>query len=308
MKAQELELTVVTFPGLGIGPITLNPIAFSIFGLEITWYGLLITSGMVLAFFYCLGLAKKEGIKSDDMLDLAILTIILSILGARLYYVVFSIEDFISTGGTVLQNIGRSFLNIINIRQGGLAIYGGVIGGYFSGLIISRWKKIRFPILLDILVCGVLIGQIIGRWGNFVNGEAFGYETDVLWRMGLQTIAGDGIYHSPVTEVHPTFLYESLWNLVCFILLAVFYDKKKFHGQHFAFYLLWYGTGRAVIEGLRTDSLWLFGEGSIRVSQALGIATAVVGAFILCVGFLRVYKDIDVWKNITSKLKKKKKR
>ena len=146
MKAQELELTVVTFPGLGIGPITLNPIAFSIFGLEITWYGLLITSGMVLAFFYCLGLAKKEGIKSDDMLDLAILTIILSILGARLYYVVFSIEDFISTGGTVLQNIGRSFLNIINIRQGGLAIYGGVIGGYFSGLIISRWKKIRFPV------------------------------------------------------------------------------------------------------------------------------------------------------------------
>lgn len=296
-------MTEISFPGLGIKPFEVNSVAFKLFGIEVAWYGVLITIGMVLAFIYCLHRAKYEGIKSDDMIDLAILIVIFCIVGARLYYVLFELDSFIATGGSFLQNLWQTFVNIINIRDGGLAIYGGVLGGFFAALIISKRKKIRFPILLDTLVGGVLIGQIIGRWGNFMNGEAFGYETDLPWRMGINKISAGGLYSSYM-EVHPTFLYESLWNLIGFILMAVFYKKKKFHGQHFAFYLIWYGAGRAVIEGLRTDSLWLFGEGSIRVSQALGIVTVFIGAVIMTFGFLKAYKNIDLWGTITSKLSK----
>ncbi|MBQ2730190.1 MAG: prolipoprotein diacylglyceryl transferase [Clostridia bacterium] len=299
-------MTQVSFPGLGIGPFEINGVAFKLFGLEVAWYGVLITVGMILAFVYCMRWAKYEGIKSDDMLDLAILVVILSITGARLYYVIFELEHFIATGGTFWQNFGQTFLNIINIRDGGLAIYGGVLGGFFSALIISKNRKIRFPILLDTLVGGVLIGQIVGRWGNFMNVEAYGYETKLPWRMGINRITAGGL-HSSYMEVHPTFLYESLWNLVGFLLMTLFYKKKKFHGQHFAFYLIWYGAGRAVIEGFRTDSLWLFGEGSIRVSQAVGIITCFIGLVIAVVGILRVYKGIDIWGIFVSKLPKKRK-
>lgn len=300
-------MTEVSFPGLGIGPFQFDGVAFSVFGLDVAWYGVLITLGMVLAFVYCMYRAKYEGIKSDDMIDLAILIVVLCIIGARSYYVIFEFENFIATGGSLWQNIWQTVLNIVNLRDGGLAIYGGIIGGFVAALIISKRKKIRFPILLDVLVGGVLIGQIIGRWGNFINGEAYGYETEVLWRMSISKIAADGLYTSPAIEVHPTFLYESLWNLIGFIIICAFYKKKKFHGQHFAFYLIWYGAGRAVIEGLRTDSLWLFGENTIRVSQALGIVTVVIGAFLMICGFLKAYKGIDVWGVLKSKLPKKNK-
>lgn len=298
-------MTEVSFPGLGIGPFQFDGVAFSVFGLDVAWYGVLITLGMVLAFVYCMYRAKYEGIKSDDMIDLAILIVVLCIIGARSYYVIFEFERFIATGGTLLQNIWQTIVNIVNIRDGGLAIYGGIIGGFIAALIISKRKKIRFPILLDVLVGGVLIGQIIGRWGNFVNGEAYGYETTLPWRMSISKIAADGLYTSPAIEVHPTFLYESLWNLIGLVIMCVFYKKKKFHGQHFAFYLVWYGAGRAVIEGLRTDSLWLFGEDTIRVSQALGIFTVVIGAVLMVCGFLKVKKGIDVWGTIKSKLPQK---
>lgn len=300
-------MTNISFPGLGIKPFHIDPTAFSIFGISVTWYGLLITIGMVLAFFYCMRRAKQEGIKSDDMLDLAIITIILSISGARLYYVLFSLDQMIATGGTAWQNFTQSLYNIVNIRGGGLAIYGGIIGGFFAGLIISKWKKIRFPLLLDILMGGVFIGQIIGRWGNFINAEAFGYETTLPWRMGLEIVSGGGIY-STYMEVHPTFFYESFWNFIGLVLMCVFYNKKQFHGQLFAFYLIWYGAGRAVIEGLRTDSLWLFGEGSIRVSQALGIVTMFIGAIIMVIGYLRIKKNIDLIAIVKSKFKKKRSR
>ncbi|MBE6588415.1 MAG: prolipoprotein diacylglyceryl transferase [Ruminococcaceae bacterium] len=300
-------MTRITFPGLGIGPIVVDPIAFTVFGVSVTWYGLLITCGMVLAFFYCLHRAKQEGIKSDDVIDLAIVTVILSILGARLYYVVFAFEEFIATGGTPLQNFWNTFLAVINIRNGGLAIYGGIIGGFFAGLIISKVKKIRFPILLDVLVGGVMIGQIIGRWGNFINGEAYGYECKLPWRMGIEKCAIGTSFWSEMIEVHPTFFYESLWNLIGFVILCIFYKKKKFNGQVFAFYMLWYGAGRAVIEGFRSDSLWLFGEGTVRVSQALGIGTAIVGIIILVLGFIKIYKGIDIWADLMSEFKPKKK-
>ena len=297
-------MTKISFPGLGIGPFEMDSVAFKVFGLEVAWYGVLITVGMILAFIYCMHWAKYEGIKSDDMIDLAIITIILSISGARLYYVIFELEHFIALGGSVGQNIRQTFLNIINIRDGGLAIYGGVIGGFFSALIISKKRKIRFPVLLDVLVGGVLIGQIVGRWGNFVNAEAYGSETEVLWRMGIERISAGGLYSNYI-EVHPTFLYESLWNLIGFLLMFILYKKKKFRGQHFAFYLTWYGAGRAFIEGMRTDSLWLFGEGSIRVSQALGIVTCIIGLIIFTIGFLKAYKNIDLWAKFTDMLPKR---
>jgi len=290
-------MTELSFPGLGIKPFEVDPTAFTVFGISVTWYGLLITTGMVLAFVYCLFRAKQEGISSDDMLDLAIITVILSITGARLFYVLFSLDAMIAIGGNFWQNLWQTLLNIVNVRGGGLAIYGGIIGGFFSALIISKAKKIRFPILLDVLVGGVFIGQIIGRWGNFINGEAFGYDTTLPWRMGIREFSGDRIYEV-YREVHPTFFYESFWNLIGLVILCLIYKKKRFIGQIFSFYLIWYGAGRAVIEGLRTDSLWLFGEGTIRVSQALGIITVFIGIIINVCGYLKIYKDVDIVANV----------
>lgn len=300
-------MTQISFPGLGIDPFIVDPIAFSVFGVSITWYGLLITSGMVLAFFYCLYRAKQEGVKSDDIIDLAIVLIILGILGARLYYVIFEFDRFLATGGTVMQNIWQTFVNILNIRKGGLAIYGGIIGGVLSAVIISKAKKIRLPVLLDMLAGGVMIGQIIGRWGNFMNAEAYGYACKLPWRMGIEVISGGGSFISPIIEVHPTFLYESLWNLVGFVIMCFLYKNKKFRGEIYAFYFFWYGVGRAIIEGFRSDSLWLFGEGTIRVSQALSIGVALFGLVVLVFGFIKVYKGIDLWAIIKSKLRIKKK-
>ena len=299
-------MTEISFPGLGIKPFEVNSVAFKVFGVEIAWYGVLITLGMVLAFFYCLYRAKQEGIKSDDVLDLAIVLITLCILGARLYYVIFKFDLFVATGGSIWQNLWQTFVNIVNIRDGGLAIYGGIITGFFVALVFSKKKKIRFLILLDVLVGGLLIGQIIGRWGNFMNGEAFGYETEVLWRMGINKITAGGLYSSYM-EVHPTFLYESLWNLAGLGIMTLFYKKKKFHGQPFAFYLIWYGLGRAVIEGFRADSLYVFGSDVLRVSQLVAVFTFLSGATVMTFGLIKVYKNIDVWAIIGSKFKKNKK-
>ena len=296
-------MTEISFPGLGIDPFKIDSVAFSVFGIDIAWYGVFITLGMVLAFFYCMNRAKYEGIKSDDMIDLAILLIVMGVLGARLYYVVFEFDQFVATGGTIWQNIWQTTKNVFNIRGGGLAIYGGIIGGFFAALIMSKVKKIRFPILADVLMGGVFLGQVIGRWGNFTNGEAIGYETTLPWRMGINKITAGGLY-STYMEVHPTFLYESLWNLIGLILLTVFYKKKKFHGQMFAFYLMWYGLGRAIIEGLRTDSLYIFGSDFLRVSQLLSIVLCLVGVVITVCGLLKAYKNIDVWAAVKSKLPK----
>ncbi len=296
-------MTQVSFPGLGLGPWQFDGIAFTLFGIDIAWYGLLITMGMIFAFFYGLWQAKKVGIKSDDIVDLAILIVIFSITGARLLYVLFPPEgvEFLVTGGTFWENAKGTFLNIISIREGGLSIFGGVFGGFMAGLIVSKWKKIRFPILLDILSPCVMIGQIIGRWGNFINGEAYGGVTNLPWGMNIQrveTYTGIGNINTPcekgigLTEcVHPTFFYESVWNLIGLVLIMVFHKKKKFQGQIFAFYLMWYGAGRAVIEGLRTDSMLLFG---LRLNQLIGIAIVIIGLVIMVCGYLKAKKNIDV--------------
>ncbi|MBE6563357.1 MAG: prolipoprotein diacylglyceryl transferase [Ruminococcaceae bacterium] len=248
--------------------------AFNLFGISVMWYGVLIATGMVLAFIYALTRAKIENIKSDDIYDLGIFAIIFGVIGARLYYVIFEFKTFIS------YSIGATLRNIIDIRNGGLAIYGGILAGFLTVLVVSKIKKIRFSTLLDVVSPAVMIGQIIGRWGNFINVEAFGGETSLPWRMGiLSSFDGGESFYSEMF-VHPTFLYESLWNLLGFILIHVFYKKKKFNGQVFLFYMTWYGFGRMLIEGLRTDSLML---GPVRVSQALAAATFILGAVLMII-------------------------
>ena len=268
----------VSFPGLGIESFGLKQSAFTLFGVDIMWYGILITAGMILAYFYGLTRAKIEGVKSDDITDLTLFLVIFGVIGARLYYLIFNLDAYIvNDRGSTWNNIVETLKGMVSVRSGGLAIYGGIIAGFFTALAVAKVKKIRFPVLLDILAPCVMIGQIVGRWGNFVNVEAYGRTTDLPWRMGVG-LGGGAPY------VHPTFLYESLWNLVGFILIAVFYKKKKFHGQVFLFYAIWYGAGRAFIEGLRTDSLYL---GPIRISQLVSAVICAAGIILMVIGCMR---------------------
>ena len=267
---------MISFPGLGIGPFSIDPVVFKVFGLTVRWYGLLICIGMVLAILYIISRTKYEKIKTDDFVDIAIFTIIFGVVGARIYYVLFKLDNYIVKG-----DFFASLKKMVAIWEGGIAIYGALIAGFLTILVMCRIKKLRLAAVLDAVAPGVMIGQIIGRWGNFVNMEAFGTKTDLPWRMYLSS---DGICH------HPTFLYESLWNLIGFILIAVFYKKKKFHGNVFLFYMTWYGFGRMFIEGLRTDSLYVLGTG-IRISQVVAFVTFAVGLVLLIVNYVKVKKN-----------------
>ena len=221
----------ISFPMLG--NLEINPPAyFTVFGMDIYLYGVMIGLGFILGILYCSKKGKRFGITEDDVYDLVIWLIPLSILGARLYYVAFRLDYY-------LQHMDE-FLAIWN---GGLAIYGGIIAGVVVVFCVCKWKKVPVAAFLDLVVFGLLIGQILGRWGNFFNREAFGAITDVFCRMGLTAPDGSTIY------VHPTFLYESLWNLGILIFLMVHekLGKRKYDGQYFAFYLLFYGIGRAWI-------------------------------------------------------------
>ena len=260
-----LYISQISFPGLGIEPFSLDSVAFKIGKFSVAYYGLIITVGIVLAALYVIWRAKHKGISADTILDMALLVVPMGVVGARLYYVLTSLDRFHSLG------------EVLDIRSGGLAIYGGIIGGALAVIIMAKVKKINFFLLADMITPAVLIGQILGRWGNFFNAEAYGGPTELPWRMGLYK-GGEWIF------VHPTFLYESLWNLLGFILINWFYgfraDKthKKYDGQIFLMVFAWYGLGRAFIEGLRTDSLYV---GPFRISQLLGILFFVVGAGLL---------------------------
>lgn len=262
----DANTNIISFPGLGIGEFTINKIAVTIFGRDIAWYGIIITFGMVCGFIFAYLHSKREKISTDDLLDLAITVIICGVLGARAYYVIMRHEYY------------HSFYSVIAIWNGGLAIYGGIIAGTISVLIFSRIKKISIAKLLDLAGPACMIGQAIGRWGNFMNAEAYGCETSLPWRMGLHQIGYT--VNNPAIYVHPTFLYESLWNLIGFIFICLLYDRKKFDGQNFLMYITWYGFGRMFIEGLRTDSLMI---GSIRVSQAVGAVTFVTGTVLIII-------------------------
>lgn len=257
--------SIISFPMLG--DLTLNPPAYiNVLGREIYFYGILIAIGFLLAIFYCTRISRRFGIKEDDLYDLFIWLIPLSILGARLYFVAFKLDYYLAHPAEILA-----------VWEGGLAIYGGVIAGFIVICLVCRHKKLPVGAVLDVVVFGLLIGQIIGRWGNFMNREAFGAETMAFCRMGLTAPDGTTIY------VHPTFLYESLWNLACLVFLHVFVrrGKRRYDGQCTLIYFLWYGIGRSWIEGLRTDSLYI-GSTGIRVSQMLSVllAAAALAALI----------------------------
>ena len=248
----------ISFPMLGDWSI--DPSAsFTLFGHTFYWYGAIIAVGFILAMLYCARHCRRCGIKPDTLYDFLIWMIPLAIIGARLYYVIFQWSDY-----------REHPLNAFKIWEGGLAIYGGVIAGILTGIIWCRKRKIPFGAMADVCAPGLLIGQCIGRWGNFINREAFGRETAAFSRMGLTLPGRETVY------VHPTFLYESLWNFAGFLMLHFWFRKheRRFDGELILLYAVWYGIGRALIEGLRTDSLYITGTG-IRVSQLLaGVSAA----------------------------------
>ena len=261
-------MSTVTFPGLGL-TLHLNRVALSLGNFNIYWYGVIIALGAVLAVLFCMKKGARLGIQSNDFLDVLLFALPGGIIGARLYYIIFNPSLYVKAGG------GIDLAACVNIHKGGLAIYGGILAGTLIVFLVSRHKKIPFPAMVDLCTFGLLIGQIAGRWGNFVNVEAYGGETDLPWRMGIEIAQG-------YLEVHPTFLYESLWNLLGFFLLLLVLEKglRKFDGMLFLLYLAWYGFGRGLIEGLRTDSLYFFATG-IRVSQLLGFASCVLALLLL---------------------------
>ena len=264
----------ISFPGLfGDWEFNPDPIAIHI-GHGIYWYGIILACAMLAGLFLCMKQAKRFGLTEDNVLDLVLWAVPCCILGSRIYYVIFYLDLYRNADGSL--DWGR----IIAIWDGGLAIYGTVIAGVIVVLIFTKVKKLRFAAMTDLAVMGLLLGQIIGRWANFINREAFGGLTDLPWRMRLWASASQYI------EVHPTFLYESLWNLVGLLLMLFVVTKgRRFDGENTWFYFLWYGLGRAWIEGLRTDSLylfdWTFMGQPIRVSQALSLVMVVVAAFML---------------------------
>ena len=272
----------VQFPGLGLD-LTINRVALAIGGFNIYWYGVIIAAGMLLAMLYAFRNAVDYGIDSDRLVDVVAIGTVMAIVCARIYYVAMAPFEY------------QSLWDMIDIRKGGIAIYGAVIGAFVFGGLAAKWRKVPLLPLFDLVSLGFLIGQGIGRWGNFVNQEAFGTNTTLPWGMysegteaylkSVQVTLPAGVTVDPAAPVHPTFLYESIWCLVGFAVLASLYKKRRFNGQIFLGYIIWYGLGRAWIEGLRTDSLylfdWTFMGQPIRVSQALSVVMVAVSAVML---------------------------
>ena len=268
---------IIEFPGLGL---TLNPPAgFSIGSFEIRFYGLVIALGLILGVAYALKRRQEFGISEDDLLDGVLWIAPFAIVCARLYYCAFEWERYASNP-----------ISILYIWEGGIAIYGAVIGAALGIFIHCKFiKKISIAAVLDLASLGFMIGQMLGRWGNFFNREAHGGVTDSFLRMGLiNPYTGTGEYY------HPTFLYESLWNLVGFILIHFLSKKRKYDGQVALYYVAWYGLGRAMIEGLRTDSLWW---GNFRVSQVLAAASCLAAVILLMVMAFRPHDPADLFVN-----------
>lgn len=250
----------ISFPTLGI---EVNPPRTLCLGpFCIHFYGLIIAVGLILAVLYATKRCKEFGLKEDDLLDGVLWITPFAIICARIYYVVFSWADY-----------AENPISVLYIWEGGLAIYGAVLGAIVGVIVFCRIKKVSLPMLLDLVLLGFLIGQFIGRWGNFFNREAFGAATDGFTRMGLyNTVTGSWEYY------HPTFLYESLWNLIGFCLLHFASKHRKYDGQIALGYAAWYGLGRAMIEGLRMDSLYW---GPVRVSQALAAVSCIAAVGVL---------------------------
>lgn len=275
----------VIFPHLGIVIQTIKN-HITVFGIDISFYGMIIGTGMILAMLLVERNVKAKGQNSDVYWDFFIWIIIAGVAGARLYYILFNLDYY-------LENPSK----ILNTREGGLAIYGGIIGVILALLIFCKVKKQNFRQMLDNLIPGLLLGQALGRWGNFFNCEAFGGYTDNLFAMRLKkelvnsSMLNDDVLSHLINDggveyiqVHPTFLYESCWNLVS-LFFVLWYGKKKqtFDGEIMVLYMITYGVGRFLIEGLRTDSLMIPGTG-LRVSQCLALVSAVAGIILMIIG------------------------
>ena len=283
----ELDYNEIVFPFLGID-VNVNPTAFTVFGVDVQWYGILIVCGMLLAMLFAFRNMRRVGIDSDRAIDAVIGGLIAALIGARAYYVILNWDEY-----------KDDLASVFNTREGGLAVLGGLIGAILVGGIICKIRKVKLLPMLDLCGVGFLIGQGIGRWGNFTNQEAFGKNTNCLFAMSGGRVQSWIAYnYNAVTQydkditvdalypVHPCFLYESAWCLLGALLLAITLKKwRKFDGQIILMYMVWYGLGRFFIEGLRTDSLMI---GSLRVSQGVAALMFVAGVILLIIGFARV--------------------
>ena len=265
---------LVQFPGLGLS-FELNRVAFSIGRFNVYWYGVCIAFGICLALVFAFRHSIEFGVDADSMVDVILIGIVLGIASARAYYVAMAPFKY------------ESIWEMIAIRDGGLAIYGGIIGGFLFGGLACKWRGVPVLPMFDLTAMGFLLGQCCGRWGNFFNQEAFGCNTTLPWGMyseatrdylmGSTVTAQSGVTIDPNLPVHPTFLYESIWCLVGFILLFRYIKKRKFNGDIALRYMIWYGAGRFWIEALRTDSLMLVPSIGLRVSQLIAGIAVVAG-------------------------------
>lgn len=278
----------VSFPGLGL-EMEINRVAFTVFGVPIYWYGVCIALGLLLGMLYAFRYAKSYGIDADRMVDVIFVSTIAAIIGGRAYYVATAPFEY------------QSVWEMIDIRLGGIAIYGGVIGAFLMGALMCRLRKVPMLPMFDLAAQGFLIGQCIGRWGNFFNQEAFGGNTTLPWgmisentqqylRSVQQTLAAQGMTVDPSMPVHPTFLYESIWCGLGFLLLWRYSKHRRFHGEMTLLYVMWYGFERFFVEGLRTDSLMV---GNVRISQAVA-ALSVVAALVAWVVLRRKYRGVPL--------------
>lgn len=305
----------VIFPHLGIQFDHLYT-GFNVFGLYIAWYGVIIAIGIIVAAILVYNLARRTGQNADNYIDITIAVVIAAIIGARIYYVVFKWADY-------KDNLAEIF----NLRHGGLAIYGGIIFGVICGLIVCKIKKISFLQVLDTCAPGIILGQAIGRWGNFINKEAYGGFTDSLFAMQIKYTEANGVVTDELVknmvnidgikyiQVHPTFLYESVWCIAVFVLIMIFRKKAKYHGEVSLWYIGGYALGRVWIEGLRTDQL-VIGNTGIAVSQLLAFVLFFASLAVIIIMRIYMHKEpqkyayvnltVPDWKELKFEKKSKK--
>lgn len=261
----------VEFPGLNLN-FNISPIAFKIYNIPVYYYGIIISIGFLLAFLYVVKNSRRFNLEENSLIDVTIAGTITAVIGARLYYVAFY------TGDTFIRNP----IKILFINEGGLAIYGGLIGAILGGFVVSKIKNLNFLAILDLTSLGFLIGQAIGRWGNFTNQEAFGTVTDSIFRMVSE--------NTHMQPVHPCFLYESIWCFTGFIFINLFSLKwRKYDGQVFLLYTFWYGIGRFLIESLRTDSLFI-PNSPFKISQLIAAVSAIFSLSLLIYNYFKPKK------------------
>ena len=275
------DISVLSFPGLGIDSFELSRVCVKIGSFTLYWYGIIICLGIILGFTVAFMRMKKIGVTADDLSDLILICVPSAIIGARLYYVLAEIESY------------KSFYDVIAVWNGGLAIYGGVIAGALSFGLVCRHKKKPILKMYDCAAPGLILGQMIGRWGNFFNAEAYGSAKTYEFlgkTFDISEFTENSLLRMTIDEelVHPTFLYECLWNTIGFVLMNVFFKKKSFDGEVLMWYLSWYGLGRCIIEGLRTDSLM---AGNVRISQLLAFMCFVAGVIVITAVRIKKIKE-----------------